>query len=370
MRIGVPKEIKDHEYRVAVTPAGVRQLVAAHHSVMVEQDCGAAIGFSDDDYRAAGATVMDNPKTLFSESELIVKVKEPQAVECAWLTDQHTIFTYLHLAPDTGQTEKLLQSGCIAIAYETLSEDGETLPLLAPMSEVAGRLATQVGAHYLEAVQGGRGVLLGGVSGAAPASVLVLGGGKVGANAIDVACGMGARVTLVDQSDAVLQRNRARFPGLVTINSRQQGIDDLLADTDLLVGAVLVAGGRAPQVISEPMVKTMPAGSVIVDVAIDQGGCIATSRPTSHARPVFVKHGVTHYCVTNMPSNAARTATQALTAVTLPYICRMAEKGVVAAIKESPALQRGVNIYHGKLVQQAVAEAQGKEWQAIEALLG
>ncbi|HEY9034663.1 MAG TPA: alanine dehydrogenase [Pseudomonadales bacterium] len=369
MRIGVPKEIKNHEYRVAVTPDGVRQLVAAHHTVLVEHNCGAAIGFSDDAYRAAGASVSDNPKTVFAESELIVKVKEPQPVECAWLTSEHTLFTYLHLAPDATLTQKLLDSGCIAIAYETLSEDGHSLPLLAPMSQVAGRLASQVGAHYLQATCGGRGVLLGGVDGAQPGQVLVLGGGMVGSNAVDVALGMGAAVTLVDSQDSVLQRCQARWPALQLINSSRQPIDDAVAAADLLVGAVLVAGGRAPQVVSEAMVRRMQPGSVIVDVAIDQGGCIASSRPTSHEQPVFVAHGVTHYCVSNMPSAAAWTATQALTRATLPYVLQLANSGIDSALQHSAALRRGANIWRGRLVNPAVADAQQRDAVALVDLL-
>lgn len=370
MNIGVPKETKNHEYRVGVTPEGARELCQNGHQVFVEQGCGARIGFQDADYQAAGATVLADAQAVYQAAELIIKVKEPQANEYAYLTDKHTLFTYLHLAPDTQLTQHLLETGCVAIAYETVSEDGRYLPLLAPMSEVAGKLATQVGTYYLQTAHGGMGILLGGITGVKPANVLVLGGGVVGSNAVNVAVGLGANVTLVDRIDEVLQRQKTLYPSLNIVNSGEQAIDDLVADADLIVGAVLVAGGSAPKVVSETMVKNMRAGSVIVDVAIDQGGCIATSVPTSHEAPVFQKHGVTHYCVGNMPSSAAWTATQALTSATLPYIVQLANKGVKKALQDSVALQRGLNIYHGQLTYQAVAQAQGRDFVAAAEVLG
>lgn len=368
MRIGVPKEIKNHEYRVALTPEGARQLTMLGHQVVVEQDCAAAIGYSNADYLAAGAQVLADAAAVFDAAELILKVKEPQPGECQLLTARHTLFTYLHLAPDSLLTQHLLDSGCIAIAYETVTEDGRFLPLLAPMSEVAGKLATQAGAHYLQTAQGGRGVLLGGITGVAPASVLVLGGGVVGSNAVSVALGLGARVTLVDQSDEVLQRQQALYPALYIVNSREQPIDTLVSEADLIIGAVLVAGGSAPKVVSEAMVQSMKPGSVIVDVAIDQGGCIATSVPTTHADPVFKKHGVTHYCVGNMPSSAAWTATQALTNATLPYVLQLAN-GTDKALKSNLALRNGLNIYRGALTYAAVAAAQNRPFKTVDDVL-
>lgn len=369
MKIAVPKEIKNHEYRVALTPDGVRQLCEHGHQVFTEASCGAAIGYADEDYRQAGAVVLADAVSVFASAELIVKVKEPQPSECQLLTAQHTLFTYLHLAPDRLLTQQLLDSGGIAIAYETVSEDGHYLPLLAPMSEVAGKLATQAGAHYLQTAEGGRGVLLGGVRGVSPASVLVLGGGVVGSNAMKIAIGMGAVVTLVDQSDTVLKSIKAQYPQVQVVNSRTQAIAPLVAAADLLIGAVLVAGGRAPKVVSEAMVQSMKPGSVIVDVAIDQGGCIATSMPTSHAQPVFTQYGVIHYCVSNMPSAAAWTATQALTNVTLPYILQLADNGIHQALKNSLALQRGLNVFHHQLTNAAVAEAQDRPWQTASNVL-
>ena len=369
MNIGVPKEVKNHEYRVGLTPEGVRQLSAHGHSIVVEKHCGIAIGYSDNDYQAAGATVVADAASVYAQAELIIKVKEPQTHEYAHLNSSHCVFTYLHLAPDTVLTQHLLDSGCIAIAYETVSEDGKQLPLLAPMSEVAGKLATQVGAHYLQTSQGGRGVLLGGITGVTPANVLVLGGGVVGSNAVNVAVGLGANVSLVDQMDEVLERQKALYPDIHTINSKNQSIDAAVAEADLIVGAVLVAGGSAPKVVSEAMIKTMSPGSVIVDVAIDQGGCIATSKPTTHDDPIFKKHGVTHYCVGNMPSSAAWTATQALSKATLPYILQLADKGITRALEESQALRRGLNIYQGKLCYKAVADAQDREWQPFASIV-
>lgn len=369
MKVGVPREVKNHEYRVGVTPESVRELCRHGHEVFIEQNSGAKVGFSDADYQAAGAQVLATAKEVYQQAELIIKVKEPQPEEFVYINSRHTLFTYLHLAPDTHLTQALLDSGCAALAYETVSEDGKLLPLLAPMSEVAGKLATQVGTHYLQTAHGGMGILLGGITGVKPANVVVLGGGVVGSNAVNVAVGLGANVTLVDRVDAVLQKQKALYPNIHIVNSAEQAIDELVADADLIVGAVLVAGGSAPKVVSEAMIQTMRPGSVIVDVAIDQGGCIATSVPTSHDNPVFKKHGVTHYCVGNMPSSAAWTATQALAGATLPYVLQIADLGLQQALKNSLALQRGLNIYRGELCYQAVAEAQNRPWKAVETLL-
>ena len=370
MKIGVPKEIKNHEYRVALTPEGAKSLVAQGHQVYVQHNAGAKTGYPDKQYQAAGATVLQTAQEVFAAASLIVKVKEPQPQEYALLDEKHTVFTYLHLAADKALTDQLLHVGCTAIAYETVSADGKTLPLLAPMSIVAGKLATQVGAYYLQTASGGRGILLGGAASAPPGKVLVFGGGMVGSSAVEIAVGMGATVTLVDQSDEALQRALERYPFIHIINSRNTAVDELVADTDLLVGAVLVPGARAPIVVTDAMVKTMHPGSVIVDVAIDQGGCIATSKVTNHDAPVFTRHEVIHYCVSNMPSAAARTATQALTAETLPYIQQLADKNIDDAIRQIGALQRGVNTYRGKLVQEAVAEAQQRESYSLASMLG
>lgn len=369
MKVGVPREIKNHEYRIGLTPEGVSELCRRGHEVFVEQNCGARVGYRNEDYQAAGATVLESAQAVYQASELIIKVKEPQPEEFAYINERHIIFTYLHLAPDSDLTQALLDSGCAALAYETVSEDGSQLPLLAPMSEVAGKLATQVGTHYLQTAHGGVGILLGGITGVQPANVLVLGGGVVGSNAVNVAVGLGANVTLVDRLDAVLEKQKALYPAIHVVNSAEQAIDELVAEADLIVGAVLVAGGSAPKVVSEDMIKTMRPGSVIVDVAIDQGGCIATSEPTSHEAPVFKKHGVTHYCVGNMPSSAAWTATQALSGATLQYILRIADSGLDSALKESVALQRGLNIYRGQLTYQAVAEAQDRRYTPVSELI-
>lgn len=369
MIIGLPKEIKNHEYRVGLTPEGVKTLVENGHQVIVQSQCATVIGYVDEDYQQAGAQIVASGEEVYAKAQLIIKVKEPQTQEYAYINQQHTIFTYLHLAPDTELTQHLLDTGCVAIAYETVTEDGKYLPLLAPMSEVAGKLAAQVGAHYLQTSQGGRGVLLGGITGVKPANVLVLGGGVVGSNAVNIAVGLGASVTLVDQVDAILAQQKEKYPEIQTINSKQQSIDEAVARADLIVGAVLVAGGSAPKVVSEAMIKTMQAGSVIVDVAIDQGGCIATSQQTTHDAPIFKKHGVIHYCVGNMPSSAAWTSTQALSKATLPYILQLADKGIATALKESPALQKGLNIYQGELCFAAVAQAQNRSWKSVDAIL-
>ncbi len=361
MKIGTPKEIKNHEYRVGLTPAGVAELVGLGHEVFIERLAGEKVGFSDEAYQKSGGVLVDSAEDLYAAAELIVKIKEPQAAEYSLLKGHHTLFAYLHLAPDVPLVNALLAARLTGIAYETVEDEVGKLPLLAPMSEVAGKLATQVGAHYLETAQGGDGILLGGVEGVAPAEVLVIGGGVVGSSAAQIALGMGAHVTMVDRSEDVLQQIDHRFSGKIEIvDSSHNDMTKYVARADLVIGAVLVPGGTAPIVLSESMIKTMRKGSVVVDVAIDQGGCFATSRPTSHDDPVYSVHGVTHYCVTNIPSAAACTATLALTNKTLPYVKQLAEKGVISALKDDKGLMRGLNVYQGEITYAEIAEAQGR----------
>ena len=336
MRVGVPKEIKDHEDRVGLVPSSVAELVHHGHEVLVERGAGMGAGLGDDQYTAAGARIVDGAEEVF-QSEMIVKVKEPLAVERKRLRRGQVLFTYLHLAPDRAQTEDLLKSGVTAIAYETVTSPSGTLPLLTPMSEVAGRLAPQVGAHYLERAAGGRGVLLGGVPGVPPAEVVVLGGGVSGTHAATIALGMGATVFVVDRSAEVLRRLAAQFPGLRTIFSTRDALGAILRRADLLVGAVLVPGAAAPKLVTREMVASMKPNSVIVDIAIDQGGCCETSKPTSHSNPTYVEEGVIHYCVTNMPGAVARTSTFALNNATLPFALALADKGWRKAIAEDAA---------------------------------
>ena len=338
MRVGVPKEIKDHEDRVGLVPSSVAELVHHGHEVVVERGAGLGAGLGDDQYTAAGARIVDKAEEVFAASEMIVKVKEPLAVERKRLRRGQVLFTYLHLAPDRAQTEELLKSGVTAIAYETVTSPTGTLPLLTPMSEVAGRLAPQVGAHYLERAAGGRGVLLGGVPGVPPAEVVVLGGGVSGTHATTIALGMGATVFVVDRSAEVLRRLAAQFPGVRTIFSTRDALGAILRRADLLVGAVLVPGAAAPKLVTREMVASMKPNSVIVDIAIDQGGCCETSKPTSHSNPTYVEEGVIHYCVTNMPGAVARTSTFALNNATLPFALALADKGWRKAIAEDQHL--------------------------------
>jgi len=368
MKIGIPQEIKTHEYRVGLTPQGARELITEGHSVVVEQGCGQAIGFHDEDYQQAGATIVTTARELYQSAELIVKVKEPQTAELSLLQAHHSLFAYLHLAADKSLLEGLLNTGALSIAYETVTDDQGNLPLLTPMSEVAGRLATQIGSHYLEKTQGGHGVLLGAVTGTAPAKVTVLGGGVVGRNAAEVALGMGAEVTLLDLSEEVLSAIQSQLPGIHPLLSSPATVEQSVMGADLVVGAVLVPGGKAPQVVSEKMIKKMKEGAVIVDVAIDQGGCFASSAPTSHDNPTYQKHGITHYCVTNIPSAAAYTATMALTQATLPYIKQLANEGIETCLGNNPHLRRGLNTYNGKITYQALAESFGLEWCNAESL--
>ena len=370
MLIGIAKEIKNHEYRVGMTPPGVRELVQHGHKVVVEHNAGHVIGIDDEDYVAAGAGIAADADAVFADAELVIKVKEPQPEEIARLRDGQALFTYLHLAPDHEQTEGLMNSGCIAIAYETVTDSHGGLPLLAPMSEVAGRMSVQAGANCLEIERGGRGVLLGGVPGVMPGKVVIIGGGVVGGNAAFIAAGMGAKVTVIDKSQLRMAELDSRFSSLITtLYSTADTVESEVEAADLVIGAVLVPGAEAPKLVSRDIVRQMKRGSVIVDVAIDQGGCIETSRPTTHADPYYVDEGVVHYCVTNMPGAVARSSTFALNNATLPFIVRLADEGIDGAMRNDPHLMEGLNVYRGKLIHPAVAEAQEKEFiEAAEVL--
>jgi len=357
MLIGVPKEIKNHEYRVGLTPAGVRELVAAGHEVLIENDAGRAIGLDNTQYLQAGANVAGSAHKVFKQAHMIIKVKEPQTSECKMLSPGQILFTYLHLAADQTQTDLLLKSGASCIAYETVTDDHGGLPLLAPMSEVAGRLAPQEGAACLRKIQGGSGILMGGVPGVAAAHVTVIGGGVVGLNAARIALGMGANVTILDRSLARLKEINDLFGDrLNTLYSTQETLLSEIKVADMVIGAVLIPGAAAPKVISREMLSHMKAGSVLVDVAIDQGGCFATSKATTHQHPTFVVDGVIHYCVANMPGAVARTSTFALTNATLPYALQLANKGLNALVSNEHLLN-GLNVHNGKLTCKAVASA-------------
>ncbi|MBL0407335.1 alanine dehydrogenase [Microvirga aerilata] len=358
MRIGVPKEIKNHEYRVGLVPSSVAELVHHGHEVMIEHGAGWGAGLVDSEYETAGATIVDGPAEIFERAEMIVKVKEPLAEERRRLKAGQVLFTYLHLAPDLAQTRDLMASGATCIAYETVTSSAGALPLLMPMSEVAGRLAPQVGAHCLEKAQGGRGILLGGVPGVPAAEVVILGGGVSGSHAATIALGMGANVTVVDRSPEVLRRLAAQFgPSVRTIFSTRDAIAQLVRRADLLIGAVLVPGAAAPKLITSGMVQTMKPGSVMVDIAIDQGGCSETSRPTTHSDPTYTINNVVHYCVTNMPGAVARTSTFALNNVTLPFTLALADKGWRQAMKDDRHLRDGLNVHAGNITCRPVADA-------------
>lgn len=358
MRIGVPKEIKVHEYRVGLVPASVRELVAHGHEVFVQTAAAERMGIPDDDYRRVGATILPTAADVFATGELIVKVKEPLPVERAMLRQGQTLFTYLHLAPDPEQAKDLMASGVTAIAYETVTGARGGLPLLSPMSEVAGRMSIQAGAHCLEMEQGGRGTLLGGSAGVAPANVVVIGGGVAGVNAVRMAIGLEAAVTCIDVNIERLYALDQQFgASLNTIFSTRQAIEDYVLQADLVVGAVLLPGAAAPKLVTADLVKAMRRGSVIVDISIDQGGFAETSHPTTHANPSYVEHGVVHYCVANMPGAVARTSTFALNNATLPFVLALADKGPVAAMRADPHLLAGLNVYEGKITYPAVAEA-------------
>jgi alanine dehydrogenase len=370
MIIGVPKEVKDHESRVGITPAGAKALTDAGHKVLVEHNAGALSSFPDDEYQAVGAEIVGDAYNVWRSADMVVKVKEPVPTEYYHFRENLVLFTYLHLAPMRDLTQALLDKKVTGIAYETVKDKAGTLPLLTPMSEVAGRLSVQVGAAYLEKEHGGRGVLLGGVPGVPPGNVCVIGGGIVGTNAAKIALGMGAKVTLVD-----LNLNRLRelddiFSGRVyTLASNAYNIERAAIEADLLIGGVLIPGAAAPKLVTKAMVSKMKKGAVIVDVAIDQGGCIETAHPTTHSDPSYVVDGVVHYCVTNMPAAVPNTSTLALTNATFPYVVKLTQLGAQAAIRDNPAIAEGVNTYNGNLTYRAVAEGQGRTFTPIQTLL-
>ncbi len=371
MIIGVPKEIKPDENRVAITPAGVNALTAAGHAVLVEAGAGEGSGIRDEQFARAGAEIVHDKVQLFAAADMIVKVKEPLPPEYGLFRPQQILFTYLHMAADAQMTRALMERRITAIAYETVQLEDGSLPLLTPMSEVAGRMAPQIGAHFLERPHGGRGVLLGGVPGVPPAKVVIIGGGVVGTNAAKVAVGLGAQVTVVDIDADRLRYLDDVFGGrLVTLMSNSYNIAAAVGEADLLIGAVLIPGARAPSLVSEEMVASMTPGSVIVDVAVDQGGCVETiDRVTTHSNPIYRKHGVVHYSVANIPGAVPRTSTFALTNATLPYILTLANKGFPQAVLDDPVLARGVNLVDGHITYRAVAEAHGLEYQPLERLL-
>ena len=371
MLIGVPKEIKTKEYRVGLVPASVRELVHHGHQVIVEAEAGAGIGFAADAYSQVGATIAEGPEEVFATADMIVKVKEPQSSEISMLRGDQILFTYLHLAADGALTKGLMESGCVAVAYETVTDERGGLPLLAPMSEVAGRMSIQIGAHHLEKHQGGSGVLLGGVPGVPAADVLIIGGGVAGTNAARMAMGMEGRVTVIDKSIERLYALDLQFgPALNTIYSTVDAIESHVTNSDVVVGAVLVAGAAAPRLVSEAMVKAMRPGSVLVDISIDQGGCFETSKPTTHADPTYVKHGVVHYCVTNMPGAVARTSTFALNNATLPFTLAIADKGYKQAMSDVPHLMRGLNVHGGRVTYEAVGRDLDLDYLPAERALG
>ncbi len=371
MHIGVPKEIKIHEYRVGLVPSSVQELVHHGHQVVVETGAGLGAGIGDADYVAAGASIAGGPDPIFAEADMIVKVKEPQAAERAKLRPGQILFTYLHLAPDAEQTRELVASGAVCIAYETVTAPNGSLPLLTPMSEVAGRLAPQVGAHALEKAQGGRGVLLGGVPGVPAAEVVILGGGVSGTHAAMIAVGMGAKVTVVDRSTEALTRLTAQFgTAISTVFSSRAAIEELVRRADLLIGTVLIPGAAAPKLVTRAMLQTMKPGAVIVDVAIDQGGCVETSHATTHADPTYVVDGVVHYCVANMPGAVARTSTFALNNATLPFALALADLGWKQALAQDVHLRHGLNVCEGKVTCAPVAKAHGLEYVKAETAIG
>lgn len=370
MIIGLPKEIKDNEYRVGLTPAGVRALKDAGHEIRVEKSAGEGSGFEDSLYERAGATIIGSADEIWAAADMIVKVKEPIAPEYPRMREGQLLFTYLHLAPDVELTQELLKRKVTGIAYETITDRRGTLPLLTPMSEVAGRMAIQVGAHYLEKMSGGRGILLGGVPGVPAARVVIIGGGVVGTNAAKIAVGMGAHVTIIDNNlDRLRELDDIFLSKIATLASSAYMIQDAISQADLIIGAVLVPGAAAPKLVTRTMLKEVPNGSVIVDVAVDQGGCIETTHPTTHSNPTFYVEGVLHYCVANMPGAVPRTSTFALTNATLPYALKLANKGFLQAISDDPFLKEGVNTYAGQCTYEAVASAQGIPYSPLEFLI-
>lgn len=369
MLVGIPKEIKNEEYRVGLVPSSVKELIINDHDVIVEKNAGNGIGFTDEDYISVGAKIFDTAEEIFEKAEMIVKVKEPQSSEVALLREGQILFTYLHLAAELSLTKGLMKSGCVGIAYETVTNSRGRLPLLAPMSEVAGRMSVQVGAHCLEKQQGGLGVLLGGVPGVESAQVVIIGGGVAGTNAARMAMGMEARVTIIDKSIEQLHALDLRFGSkLKTIYSTTQSIEEQIADADLVIGSVLVPGAAAPKLVTREMIKRMKPGSVMVDISIDQGGCFETSKPTSHTEPTYTIDGVVHYCVTNIPGAVARTSTFALNNATLPFVIDIANKGYKKALNDDPFLKEGLNIYDGKITHPSVAEAFEMDYSYVKSL--
>jgi alanine dehydrogenase len=369
--VGLPKEIKDNEYRVGLTPAGVRALSDAGHKVIVERTAGEGSGFEDALYERAGAEILPSADDVWAGAEMVVKVKEPIEPEYPRMKEGLLLFTYLHLAPDPKQTQALLERKVTGIAYETITDRRGTLPLLTPMSEVAGRMAVQVGAQYLEKMNGGRGVLVGGVPGVPAARVVILGGGVVGTNAAKIAVGMGAQVTIVDKNlDRLRELDDIFLSKISTLASSAYAIHGAIAEADLIIGGVLVPGAAAPKLVTREMLKDVMKGAVIVDVAVDQGGCIETTRPTTHSNPTYYVEDVLHYCVANMPGAVPRTSTFALTNATLPYALRLANRGFLDAISSDPGLKEGVNTYAGKLTYRAVADDQGLEYTPLDEILG
>jgi len=371
MLVGVPKEIKNNEFRVGLTPSSVRELVAHGHTVIVETHAGSGIGKNNDDYLAAGASIASTAQDVFAKADMIVKVKEPQSVERAMLRPGQILFTYLHLAPDVEQTRELIDSEAVCIAYETVTATTGGLPLLAPMSEVAGRMSIQAGAHCLEKPHGGKGMLLGGVPGVAPAKVTIIGGGVVGRHAAMMAVGLGADVCILDRNTEVLKSLWSQFGSSVkTIYSTQDALDEYVLSADLVVGGVLIPGAAAPKLVTESMIKHMGAGSVVVDVAIDQGGCFATSHATTHETPTYVVDDVVHYCVANMPGAVPQTSTFALNNATLPFVLALADKGYKQALENDPHLLNGLNVHKGDLTIEEVAEVQGLKYKSAKQSLG
>lgn len=370
MIIGVPKEIKNFEFRVGLIPSSVRELISFGHQVLIQKGAGEKIGFDDHAYELVGAVIIDTAEEIFAKSDMIIKVKEPQLNECQLLREGQIIFTYLHLAPDPEQAAALIKSGCVAIAYETVTNHLGGLPLLAPMSEVAGRMSIQAGATSLEIKNGGRGMLLGGVPGVMPAKVVVLGGGMVGTNAVRVAMGMGANVIVIDRSLERLYQLDLQFGSQInTIYSTKDSIEEHVLSADLVIGAVLIPGASAPKLVTKEMLSKMQPGAVIVDVSIDQGGCFETSRPTTHQNPTYVIDGVVHYCVANMPGAVPRTSTVALNNATLPFIIAIANNGYRDAMKKNLHLRNGLNVAYGKITHQAVAEALSKTYTDAESII-
>ena len=370
MLIGVPKEIKNHEYRVGLTPHSVHECVGHGHSVLVQHNAGIGIGATNSDYKKAGAKIIDSASDIFAKAEMIIKVKEPQAVERAMLREGQILYTYLHLAPDPEQTADLVKSGAICIAYETVTSPFGGLPLLAPLSKVAGRLSIQAGAHCLEKPRGGLGVLLGGVPGVTPAKVVILGAGIVGTHAAHIAVGMGADVFTFDNNENTLEQHWRQFGNKTHgIFSTKSTLEDHVYNADLVIGGVLIPGAEAPKLVSREMISKMKSGSVVVDVAIDQGGCFETSKATTHADPTYIIDDVVHYCVANMPGAVPRTSTYALNNATLPYALEIADKGVTKALQDNPHLRNGLNVHSGKITYKQVAEDLGYDYVPAEDLL-